>query len=335
MCRFIELNVNKPVQKKLKNKNDMNKLINKIFTILTLAFALSMTACLTDSEYDNNQIGINPSNNKNYVEVHLTSGDNTNAVSRAFASVNRDTTVTELIPINLTSGAAKSAVTVSFQLLDTTNSVNIDTLVNSYGYAIPDLSKITILNTGNKVTIPAGSSTGYVSIKFNPSTLVGINTIFGIKITAVSDSKYMLSNLTTGYVKILIKNQWDGLYEDKGYFIHPTLGTTTFDDAGAAAVAFATIGANTVEKQNAGDRAIPTDVTITDQTMVVNGATVNKVTVFIPSYAGNSGQTDIDPSTGNAMNYYNPATKTFELFYWYNSAAHRIIRETLIYQGSR
>lgn len=313
----------------------MNNIIFKFFPVLTITIALTMTSCLTDSAYDNNLIGINPSNNKNYVEVHLTSGDNSNAASRAFDSFNRDTTVTKLIPINLTSGAASSDVTITFQLLDTTNSVNVDTLVNKHGYVIPDLTKITILNTGNKVTIPAGSSTGYVSVKLNPSTLIGFNTIFGIKITAVSDSKYIISNLNTGYVKILIKNKWDGLYEDKGYFIHPTLGTTTFDDLGANAVEFATIGANTVEKQNAGDRAIPTDVTITDQTMVANGATVNKVTIVVVGYEGDSGQTDIDPSTGSPMNYYNPETKTFELFYWYNSGAHRVIRETLIYQGPR
>ncbi|MDD4993658.1 MAG: DUF4361 domain-containing protein [Paludibacter sp.] len=310
----------------------MNKIINKVFPIMTMAFVLTLTACLNDSDYADNLIGTKNTGNQNFVEVHLTSSDNTNTVSRAYDAVDADVTVDKLIPINLTSGPATKDVTITFELLDTLSSDVVKSYVLDDGLVIPDLTKITILNTSNKVTIPAGSSTGYISIKFNPKSLIGATTIFAVKITAISDSKYSISNMNIGYVKIGIKNQWDGLYEDKGYFIHPSLGKSTFDYSG---IEMATIGANTVEKTNAGDRAIVTDITITPETMVVDGVTVNKVTIALPAYPGaNSGLTDVDDS-GNKMNYYNPATKTFELFYWYNSAAHRVIRETLIYEESR
>ena len=318
----------------------MNKIKNKLFPIITLALVATLSACLNDETPNNLTVGAGTKGgvSQNFVEVHLTSGDNTNEVSRAYDAVDADVTVTKLIPINLTSPATTD-LTVTFQLMDTVKANNDTTdyrimksFIEDAGLVLPDLTKITILNANKKVIIPAGSSTGYVSIKFNPKSLIGQTTIFAVKISAISDSKYAISSLKKGFVKIGIKNQWDGLYEDKGYFIHPSLGTSTFDYSG---IEFATIGANVLEKSNAGDRAIPTDITITDQTMVVNGETVNKVTVFIPAYATAYGQTDIEESTGKTMNYYNPATKTFELYYWYNNAAHRKIRETLIYEGVR
>jgi len=198
----------------------MNKIINKIFPVMTLVLVLSLTACLNDSEYDSNKIGIKPGAN-NFVEVHLTSADNSNAVSRAYDQFNRDTTI-NLIPVNLTAGPATTDVTVTFQLLDATDA-GMATYIAA-GNAIPDPTKFVVMNAGNKVTIPAGSSTGYVKVKFNPSNFGGFYS-FGVKLTAVSDPTYTLSNLTTGYVKFGIKNAYDGDY---------TLTGTLVDAANAA-----------------------------------------------------------------------------------------------------
>jgi len=322
----------------------MNK-INKIFPILSFVLLLTMTGCLNDSEYMNNQIGTRKTADQNFVEIHLTTSNTTNFIARAYNVMNRDTTITQFVPVQLLNGPAASDVTVTFTKLTTSNSPLLDSLVNFVdtisgnllpGYVIPDSTIFTIVNPGRKVIIPKGSTLGYIQVKINPTNFLGATWVVGFKLTGVSDSKYTIgSNVNTGFVKFGIKNQYDGLYEDKGYFIHPALGTSTFDYKGAGAVEFATTGSNSLEKSNAGDRAIATDVTITNQTMTVNGATVYKVTIAIPDYPGtNSGQTDTDDS-GNPMNYYNPATKTFELWYWYNSGAHRKIRETLIYQGPR
>lgn len=311
----------------------MSKILNKVPAIIALAFVLVTTGCLKDSDYDNNWIGTKNTQNQNFVEVHLTTSDNSNLVSRAYAALDHDTTIAKLIPIHLTSGPASSDVTVSVKMLTDTSVYVMDSLVNVMRLLIPDTSSFKLVNSG-KVIIPKGSSTGYVGVTFKPADLLGSTYVLGVKITGISDSKYSISSLDTGFVKIIVKNQWDGMYTDKGYFIHPTLGKSVFDYNGDNDVEFATVGSTTVEKPNSGDRAIPADVTITSQTMDVNGATVYKVTVDVPSYPNNYGQTDTDPD-GNPMNYYNPVTKTFELYYWYNSANHRIIRETLTYDGPR
>jgi hypothetical protein len=165
--------------------------------------------------------------------------------------------------------------------------------------------------------------------------VLGVSYLYAIRIKTISDSKYSLSNLSTGFVKFAIQNKYDGMYETKGYFIHPSLGKSTFDWSGPDGEPLQTIGATSVQMPWAGDRAIAVNLNVTTEMMTLpNGHEVNKVQVSIPSYPGAFGQTAID-DLGNTMNYYDPATKTFELFYWYNNAAHRIIRETLIYEGPR
>jgi hypothetical protein len=198
----------------------MNRIIYKIFPILTLAFALSLTACLTDSEYDNNQVGINPSNNKKYVEVHITSNDNSNIVSRGYPLIGRDTTITQFVAIHLTGGNATSDVTVTYESLstDTLNanySYPVDSLININGLVMSDASVITDLNQG-KVVIPKGSNTGYIAVKLNPNKLIGNTFIFGIKIKTISDKSFVISNLTDGIVKFGPANMYDGEYTITG-----------------------------------------------------------------------------------------------------------------------
>jgi hypothetical protein len=207
----------------------MNKLIYKIFPILTLLFVLTLTACLTDSEYDNNQIGINPTNNKYYVEVHITSNDNTNLISRGYPLIGKDTTITQFIAIHLIGGNATSDVTVTYGSLspDSTDhaaySYPVDSLVNVLGLTMSDATVITDLNKG-KVVIPKGSSTGYIAVKLNPNKLIGYTFVFGIRINSISDKKYVISNLTDGIVKFGPANMYDGEYTVTGNFIdyaHP------------------------------------------------------------------------------------------------------------------
>jgi hypothetical protein len=214
----------------------MNKLKYKLFTAFTLALAFTFSACLTDSDYDNNLIGTKNTQNQNFVEVHLTSDNNTNTVMRSYDAISKDTTIS-LIPINLTSGPATSDVTITFQVLDTINSKNdpnaaiMKSYVATNGYVIPSSTKYTVLNTGNKVVIPAGSSTGYVKVKFTPLNFLGNTYVFGIKVTGVSDTKYTLSNLTTGFVLFGIKNKYDGNYVLTGSMVDASAAGATFTAA--------------------------------------------------------------------------------------------------------
>ena len=325
----------------------MNKLIYKIFPILTLAFALSLTACLTDSEYDNNQVGINPSNNTNYVEVHITSNDNSNIISRAYPVIGRDTTVTKFMAINLTSGAATSDVTITYVKLDTLNSMVVDSLVNINGLILADATKITDLNQG-KVVIKKGQSTGYIAIKLNPNNLIGDSYVFGIRITAVSDKKYTISNLTDGIAKFGAANTWDGEY----------VVTGTFSDAANAAF--------TGNYPMHVDLVTQSAVANAMYDLGVNGGTfghgflnngggsyygsfspvftfdpvTNKVISVVNYYgqpAGNGRSAELDPS---GINTYDPSTGVLKVSYWMNQPSvitpHRThFVEVFTYLGPR
>ncbi len=132
---------------------------------------------------------------------------------------NSDSTY-DLVPINLaTADAAPEDLHVT---------VDLDsTLVNNYNtnkgtaYAIPPSNFFTIVNP--VVTIPKGSHTGYLQIKFKPSDFLGGDWALGFKITSIQESGYAVSgNLNTGITAIIVKNQYDGTYHSIGYFIIPS-----------------------------------------------------------------------------------------------------------------
>ncbi|MEI8272356.1 MAG: DUF1735 domain-containing protein [Paludibacter sp.] len=319
----------------------MNKIINKIFPILTLAFVLTMTACLNDSDYSNNLIGTKNTANQNFVEVHLTSADTTNAVSRAYDGFNRDTTI-NFIPVNLTSGPATSDVTVTFELLNATNAAMAKLI--AAGNAIPDPTKFIVLNTGNSVTIPAGSSTGYIKVKFNPSNFGGFYS-FGVKLTAVSDPKYTLSNLVTGFVKFGIKNQYDGDY---------TLTGTLVDAANAGIVGaypnevyLETLDATSVVMYDvtAGNfyhliksgGALSMYGTFAPIFHFDGSGNVTSVTNYYGQPASSTRSGELDPS---GINKYDAATHKLSVSYWMNQpsviAGHRThYVEVFTYIGKR
>ena len=315
------------------------KILNKIMAWATLVFVLTMTGCLKDSDYSDNKYGTKNTQNQNLVEVHLTSSNSSNFVSRAFDNMDRDTTITKSIPINLTSGSASSDVTVTFKILDPSSSAVVDSLVTIEGWAVPDPTLFKVLNADNKVTIPAGSSTGYISVKFKPSDLLGKTYIFAIQITAISDPKYIISNLDAGYVKLLVKNQWDGDYRCVGYRKHPSLGILAVDKTET----LNTVDGTTVKKSGFGDYG-SYDMTIKITTDIINvaGTDCYKCIVHVidPStglpaagenmYNTFTGDATADPKPlTNDVNYYNPVTKTFVLNAFYNAGAPRIAYEVL------
>lgn len=329
----------------------MNKIIYKIFSILTLAFVLSLTACLNDSEYDNNQIGINPTNSKDLVEVHITSNDNSNIISRAYPVIGRDTTITHFIAINLTSGAAASDVTINYVRLDTvtssksTNSIVVDSLVNINGMGLADATKITDLNQG-KVIIPKGSSTGYIAVKLNPNNLIGNTWVFGIRITTVSDKKYTISNLTDGIVKFGPANMYDGQYINTGTFV---------DYAHPEFTAAYPLTVNLVTQSATSNAYFDVKVWNDYFHSFMNGSSYSGYGSFAPIFifnsdntvkevinyygqpAGNGRSAELDPS---GINKFDPITKTLSVSYWMNQPSvitpHRThFVEVFTYVGPR
>lgn len=310
---------------------------------MTLAFVLTLTACLNDSDYAKNLIGTKNTQNQNFVEVHLTSSDNSNTVSRSYDAIGRDTTI-NLIPINLTSGPAKNDVTVTFEVLDTLKSDVVKSYVKDDGLVVPLATQYTILNAGNKVTIPAGSSTGYIQVKFNPNVFIGDTYILAIRVTAVSDAKYSLSNLTEGYVKMGTKNMYDGQYINTG---------TMADATNPGLTAAYPLLVNLITQD--GTSVAYWDVEVWDNYFhaIMNGSSYSGYGSFAPVFkfdasnnviavtniygqpAANGRSAQLDPS---GINKYDPATKTLKVKYWMNQPGsnHRTaFDEIFTYVGPR
>lgn len=320
----------------------MKKISFKIFPML-VASLLVLSSCLKDSDYENGAIqSTHGSTNQNLVEIHLTTGDNSNVVSRSYDNMERDTTIS-LIPINLTSGPASSEVTVTLDLLDTITSPTMKSYVLDDGFVIPNPTKYVVLNAGNKVVIPAGSSTGYLKVKFKPSDFLGDTYIFGVKIKSISDSKYVISNLSEGYVKFGIKNMYDGEYEVSG---------TMADATNPALVGAYPMNVYLITQSGVSNAMF--DLTYNNYYhLIKNGASFSVYGSFAPVFkfdannnvvevtnlygqpASNGRSAQLDPS---GINKYDPATKTIKVKYWLNQpgSSHRTsFNETFTYVGPR
>ena len=111
-----------------------------------------------------------------------------------------------------------------------------------------------------------------------------------------------------------IKNQWHGTYHSQGVFHHPVNGDRTIDEV--------------KELVTAGARAVKAplgDLGGSGYYMILTINNDNTVTISPAGVTPN-----IDQHWG--PNYYDPATKSFHLFYSYNTAAPRIIEETITLQ---
>lgn len=340
----------------------MNKIINKIFPILTLALVLTLSACLSDSDYDKNLIGTKNTANQNFVEVHLTSDNMTNTVTRGFDLVNTDVAVDDLVPIRLTSGPATSDVTVTFRLLKKGSLVNntpgivapkdsllkyklvtapMDSLIKE-GLVVSDSTKFVVQNANYKVTIPAGQQEAFIRVKLNPTNFSPASVFaFGIELLSVSDPKYTLSSLKTGFVKFNIKNAYDAIYNTVGYRIRPGNPTEPVSEERH----LSTVNATTVQDPKFGSySAYHVNVEVTTNTITVGGVTCFKVIAtplnnlgvvvggMYTTWTGDALTLPAPPANPNEINYYNPVTKTFVLNCYYTSAVNRIMYEVLTRQ---
>lgn len=290
---------------------------------LSLVLSLIATGCLKDKAFDNGEIQSVHSTvtNPKIVEIRLTATSIRNVLSLSFASSPNDTVV-DVIPVNLaTPDVAPEDLHVTLvqnnTIVDDYNVANTDTTVtptnpNPTGvvthYLVPTL--FSVINPGGVVIIPKGSHTGYLQIKFKPADFLGSTYALGFSIGKVDESGYTISgNNQNGMVVINIKNEYDGNYHVSGVRIHPTLGPFPFDyDEDLN-----TTSANSVDGAVLADLGEGLNIVINPD---------NSVTL-----SGDS--RSVFPQAGKE-NKYDPATKTFTLNYYYNSAAPRLINETLV-----
>lgn len=151
-----------------------------------------------------------------------------------------------------------------------------------------------------------------VYLNLDPSKLdLSKKFALGVAIESATGGFTAVPTLSKALFNIVIKNQWDGRYQAVGVFHHPTAGDRAINEVKD----LITSGANSVEGNlgdlgGAGYR----------MNLVINAN--NTVTLQPKGVTPN-----IDQSYG--PNVYDPVTKSFKLHYSYNTAAPRIIEETI------
>lgn len=316
--------------------------VNYIFVLVSLFLSTTFVSCLKDTDYEDGKIGTKEGDNY-FVEVHLTTG-NSNVVSRSYDASDKDITIS-LIPVNLTTKADKD-VTVTFAVLDTTSSSQLKSYVEDDGYVVADVNKFKIQNSELKVTIPKGSSTGYVKVKFTPSAFIGQTYIFGIQIKSITDTKYIVSNLDKGFVKFGIKNMYDGQYTNTG---------TMEDKVNPALTAAYPLVVNLITQDGSSVAYFDADIYGDYYHAIKNGSSYsaygsfapifkfdsnNKVVAVVNYYgqpAANGRKAELDTTTPGVVNKYDPTTKTLKVTYWMiqNGTYRTHFDETFTYIGPR
>ncbi|MEP6682623.1 MAG: DUF1735 domain-containing protein [Parafilimonas sp.] len=290
----------------------------KTILIITAFTSIIVTGCLKDEAFDNGSVQSTHGPETNVVEIKLTASTTSNFFVFSVNSSDNDTTA-DLVPINLaTADPAPEDLHVTVDL-DSTLISGYNT-VNGTAYEIPSSDLFTIVNPD--VTIPKGSHTAYVQIKFKPSDFIGGSWALGFRITSIQEPGYVVSkNLNTGITAIIIKNQYDGLYYSYGVFNHPTLGGPfTFNN-----LPLSTSGANSVDMyaQPYGNNSVLGAY----PRLTVNPDNSVTVTSYDPSLPFNG------PFDPNYHSHYDPATRTFFINYGYTTSAPRTAYDTLVYVG--
>lgn len=313
----------------------MKKLMIKILTGTLSFLLLTTTGCLKDDDYKKGIIQSVHSNDPavKAVEIGLTTTSTANFLQVSFNSSDIDTTV-DLIPVTLATLDAAPAdlhITLSSKqsLVDDYNTTN------STGFGDP--SALYTLLDGGVVTIPKGSHTGFLKIKFKPSDFLGADWAVGFAITAIAESGYTISgNLSTGIVAIGIKNKYDGNYSAVGYLYHPSSPRTL-----NAVKHLSTIDANTVSVTlgDLGGAGYVAWLTVDPLT--------NKITVTAAPGASSAPYTQFDsglPSSSpgyipawsesaKCNNTYDPMTRTYYVRYGYvGGTGWRVTEEILALQ---
>jgi len=178
------------------------------------------------------------------------------------------------------------------------------------------------------ITIPAGSRNAYAEIRVARADTVKLTGNYMTALTITdADGVPIAANMKTVLWAFPLANEYEGDYSSEGFRDHPTAGIQPFL---FAKVKFSTVNATTVHKAQVGNYAgYGLDITVTTDPITVNGAPCWKCTLKVTKETDDPG-TDwgaYETFEGQPTNYYNPATSTFDLYYWYSGAAPRKLRE--------
>jgi hypothetical protein len=303
--------------------------------ILAFLLAASFTGCLKDDDFDSGAIqsvhthGTPPS----VIEIKLTAGNNSNFLIASFDNSPNDTTV-ELVPVNL---ATHDPAPQDLHVTVVTKPSLVADYDTANGTDYADPSAFFSVEDGGIVTIPKGSHTGYLKIKFIPAKFLGGSWAIGFEITKIQEAGYEISgNLSTGIVAIVIKNAYEGSYASTGFLYHPSspraLSETKYlptIDVNTVSVTLGDLGASGYIAWLQVD-PVTNKVTIS----AAPGAASAPYTQFddgLPTT--NPGYTPQWSGSSKTNNTYDPATHTFYLRYGYlGSTGWRVTEEILVRQ---
>ena len=162
------------------------------------------------------------------------------------------------------------------------------------------------------VTFNPGEFAKSIMIQFDPTTLdLSKQYALGFKIDQ-ADGAFISESKKEALIEVAIKNKYHGTYHASGIFHHPTAGDRAIDEDKN----LLTTGANSV-RANLGDLGGSGYQMI----LTINPAT-NAVAITPAGVTPN-----VDQHWG--PNYYDPVTKSYHLHYSYNTAAPRIVEETI------
>lgn len=308
--------------------------MKKILTssLFMVALVVSMTGCLKDKGFDNNQYGINDpdtqppgvgfplaANKKNGYGLDV-SGSNQVVSGLVYVNLESGTPASSDITITLTD---KSAAMVA--AYNTANSTSIQVMPAAL-YNVPSLT----------LTIPAGQRNVEIPINI-PSTLtLDPNKSYGVgfEITGVSNNLKIASNLKSLFIEFSIKNKYDGRYRLRGFHNRPGL-----DAPYNEIVNMITTGPNSVNMfwPALGALAHPLNGGVTYYGSFTTNFFFNLTTNALISWDLSPYPTTVTPSVGPATDSrYDPATKIIYANFYYNgNPGARQFKDTLTYLGPR
>ncbi len=304
--------------------------------ILVLILSLATASCLKDKAFENGSIQSGSGGSGAHVKVislGLTVSNssyqytdyNGNAAAypdvqflqTAYPLTPNDTTV-NLVPVEL---GGLSAATQDIHVTLIQDDALVATYNDSTGSVLTNPGA-NIMIVDSVVTIPKGSRTGYLQIKFKPNNLLNGTFAYGFKIKSIAESGYTISgNLSQGIVAIGPKNQYDGVYSSAGVFTHPAYGILTWDVSKGYTQALVTSGVSSVYttpiNTTVGGFGVTLDITVNPDNTLIE--------VF-------NGTTTPTPNS----DHYDPATKTFYVSGSYmGGSGPRTYKATYVYVKSR
>jgi hypothetical protein len=184
-------------------KNNFSKYTLLISTI----FISCLSGCLKDKAYDDYSIqSVRTNGGVGVAEISLTTTSSVNFQLLNLEASSSDTII-NLIPVSINKPSSSD---VKITLVSSPTVIADYNSNNGTSYALPPASVYTISSL--VVTVPAGSTTGYLKVKFKPTDFLAGGSAFAFQIAAVDQGYLISSNLNKGMVAIGVKNKFDGVY---------------------------------------------------------------------------------------------------------------------------